>query len=718
MAKITETVLLERGSPRTTRLENIKTLNLSKMGLCCADLPVALLSRLRGLTRLNLSGNRLRELPSGLQLPGLRVLDCSHNDLEDVSSLEPLSSLEQLQLDGNLYITVSDNYKVMFLLPNLRILNGKDISSSANHLRYVNTETLKRRVSALWESSFQPLTALTAERRRTVEQEFVTLACAKVKYGPNSLSDYYRWRVEMLARALLHSLVEEREGETLGNSQTDADAGQTHADPSLRSPRKRRGADSGSGPEQETPKKSRQAEVEAAEPTASSPRKSSRLKSVLPQPETPSKSPRKPARADGCPPEPALPCTAPKTPPKSRPAEGPRENGTPRKSSGSTCLEPVHVLQCHSRQDSPEDFSTQLWACAFQPDSDPEPCGSSVVATCGGETVCLIDCQAGTVLKKYKVPGEEFFSLAWSSVLMSREGGTLRQCGMLAAGGRRGVVKLIHPRANCAYGEFRASRRALSALRFSPQRPSFLFTGSYDSRVVLWDIGGVDGNYNFKVSQLMILETGSTPLHLNLPPLSAERHLLAACDRGLLCFDTQLGKNQLKRSSELEVVFPLYREEDNKKNFHTIDGLAFLNNDIIASKSHMQGSIYLWSWSRTLATRPNKRREVGAALLAELQWSGTDLPYLSLSTCPGEGYLVCGDEKGSLWTYHLTEELLGRARAGKPLPPTQVLQWPAPVLRGGGPVDGPSVNSVALAPRMKYLVALTDKNMVVVWRRV
>lgn len=30
-------------------------------------------------------------------------------------------------------------------------------------------------------------------------------------------------------------------------------------------------------------------------------------------------------------------------------------------------LKPVHVLQCHSRMDSREDFSTQLWSCSFQP---------------------------------------------------------------------------------------------------------------------------------------------------------------------------------------------------------------------------------------------------------------------------------------------------------------------------------------------------------------
>lgn len=31
---------------------------------------------------------------------------------------------------------------------------------------------------------------------------------------------------------------------------------------------------------------------------------------------------------------------------------------------------------------------------------------SQTVATCGGEAVCVIDCQTGIVLHKYKVPGE------------------------------------------------------------------------------------------------------------------------------------------------------------------------------------------------------------------------------------------------------------------------------------------------------------------------
>lgn len=74
---------------------------------------------------------------------------------------------------------------------------------------------------------------------------------------------------------------------------------------------------------------------------------------------------------------------------------------------------------------------------------------------------------------------QEFFSLAWSSVMMSRgDKGPAQLCSILAAGGKRGVVKLIHPRNNVAYGEFRASRKALSVLRFHERQGNLLFSES------------------------------------------------------------------------------------------------------------------------------------------------------------------------------------------------------------------------------------------------
>ena len=59
---------------------------------------------------------------------------------------------------------------------------------------------------------------------------------------------------------------------------------------------------------------------------------------------------------------------------------------------------------------------------------------------------------------------------------MSRDSGAARPVSVLAAGGKQGVVKLIHAQANVAYGEFRASRKALSTLRFSPRQGNLLFS--------------------------------------------------------------------------------------------------------------------------------------------------------------------------------------------------------------------------------------------------
>lgn len=65
---------------------------------------------------------------------------------------------------------------------------------------------------------------------------------------------------------------------------------------------------------------------------------------------------------------------------------------------------------------------------------------------------------------------------------------------------------------------------------------------------------------------------------------------------------------------------------------------------LLASKNFMHGSIYLWSWSRTKAQRPNKSKAVCAVVLAELQWANTEIPYLALNTCPGKARVISSAE--------------------------------------------------------------------------
>lgn len=87
-------------------LLNTLNFSLSKLGLKHQDLPVKLLSRLVSLERLNLCGNTMQEFPRDLRLPLLSFLDMSDNQVEDVTTLEALTSLEELKMENNLYVTV------------------------------------------------------------------------------------------------------------------------------------------------------------------------------------------------------------------------------------------------------------------------------------------------------------------------------------------------------------------------------------------------------------------------------------------------------------------------------------------------------------------------------------------------------------------------------------------------------------------------------------
>ncbi|XP_023257393.1 leucine-rich repeat and WD repeat-containing protein 1 [Seriola lalandi dorsalis] len=738
MEKITEKLLLEKGSPQTNKLEQIKTLNLSKLGLKVQDLPVKLLSRLQSLERWDLSGNGLQEMPKNLKLPALRYLDLSDNQVEDVTTLESLSSLEELKTEDNLYITVSDNYKLMVLLPNLRIHNGKDIGANALHLRGVYSEVLRTRIIALWEKSFTLPDPMTAEKMSTLETNFVNTARQQIKFGPSSVTDFTKWKVEILAKEFLRSLTEPKT-EPESSECTDKKENCEISTPTKRKnttsemdtnislmPRKRLRADLPVSTAEDSPRKSslRLKPLTQADTVRMSPRKRVQPPSTPTRGQTRAEAPRKASKVPQTTEDGAQIKRKEDVNKKATKLQRDTDMLSTLQNCNKTqplCLKPLHVLQCHSKQDNSEDFSTQLWACAFQPLPDSTGGGSRLVATCGGDSLCVIDCETGMVMKKYKVHGEEFFSLAWSTVMMSRGGGASAQhCSILAAGGKRGLVKLIHPRNNVAYGEFRASRKALSVLRFNHHQGNFLFTGSYDNKIVMWDIGGVDSQYNFKVVQLLVLEISTTPLHICLPPSSPSAQVLTACEDGLYCFNTQLGTNNStkSRSKEMEITFPIYKKEDKDHDYHTVDGLSFLTDDIVASKNYMHDSIYLWSWSRTKAQRPDKKSmTVCAVVLAELQWTNTEIPYLALNTCPGQAYIVCGDDKGRLWTYHVTKLQKNSFQMGKPILPTEVLEWPMPVRKGLSQVEGPSINSVAMDPELRYLVALSDKNMVIVWKR-
>ncbi|KFW12382.1 Leucine-rich repeat and WD repeat-containing protein 1 [Eurypyga helias] len=679
MSKITTELLLERAVPRSTRLRKIETLNLSKLQLKTGDLDPRLFSRLRHLQKLDLSDNLLDKFPNSLTLPDLRVLNCNNNKLEDVTALKQFPLLEELTYENNVYLTLNDDYKVMFLLQNLRLLNGKDITKLAKHVRCVNSRKLTSKVTAHWEKCFrhQLPEKHTAEQVKSIKKKFLKSVQTNVVYGPSSLSEFTRWRVKMIAEEFLsYSLGLEL------NTDSEPDEKRDES-------------------EEESTESPREPAEDVAQVVI--------FPVTLPMSLTPCKRKRNRSKSGS-------------GNKRSKSQANTKEEAevNPRNA------EPLHFLQCHSKGNSREDFKTQLWSCVFEPlldcgaRKDPIVNSSRTVATCGGESVCLIDCETGMVLKKYKVATEEFFSVAWTTLTMVISNSRKKSHNILAAAGRRGIVKLIHVAADFCYGEIKAHKKPIATVCFSPTRETHLFTASYDKRIALWDIGIPDCDYNFKASQLLVLEALSIPLRIALVPTCPDQYLLAGCEGGCFAWNIKLDKEQ--KSRPFEAVFQFPDEDGGMTTSHRVDGLAFLNDDVIVSKSSKPGCIYLWSWSRCFDTKGRgSQQTVSAVILAELEWSTTDLSYLTLSTCPAKEYVFCGDEQGSVWMYNLSNYTAAWSsakgkRSDKRIPPTQILKWPE-LQANGEQLSEVLVNNVVSDPTFTYLVVLTSANITAIWKK-
>ncbi|KAF1442440.1 Leucine-rich repeat and WD repeat-containing protein 1, partial [Eudyptula minor] len=534
-------------------------------------------------------------------------------------------------------------------------------------------------VTAHWEKFFrdQLPEKYTAEQVKSIKKKFLKSVQTNVVYGPSSLSEFTRWRVKMIAEEFLaYSL-----GLELNTDPEPEEKMDENEEESTESPR------------------------EAAEDVGQVGDFSSYINNVT---VTPSKRKRN----------------------HSKPGSGNKRSksqaNTKEEAAEDVSAEPLHFLQCHSKGNSREDFKTQLWSCVFEPlldcgaRKDPIVSSSRTVATCGGESICLIDCETGTVLKKYKVATEEFFSVAWTTLTMVISNSRKKSHNILAAAGRRGIVKLIHVAADFCYGEIKAHKKPIATVCFSPTRETHLFTASYDKRIALWDIGIPDCDYNFKASQLLVLEALSIPLRIALVPTCSDQYLLAGCEGGCFAWNIKLDKEQ--KSRPFEAIFQFPDEDGGMTTSHRVDGLAFLNDDVVVSKSSKPGCIYLWSWSRSFdAKGKGCQRTVSAVILAELEWSTTDLSYLTLSTCPAKDYVFCGDEQGSVWMYNLSNYTTAWSsakgkRTDKRIPPTQILNWPE--LRANGEqLTEVLINNVVSDPTFTYLVVLTSVNITAIWKK-
>ncbi|CAH8493925.1 unnamed protein product [Schistosoma turkestanicum] len=391
--------------------------------------------------------------------------------------------------------------------------------------------------------------------------------------------------------------------------------------------------------------------------------------------------------------------------------------------------DPLHFIRCHARDNDPLDCETKVWRCAFEPSvNNPTNETSTIVATCGGECVCLIDCKSGRVMKRFKHFGEEFYTLAWTTVEMAAG----HKTNLLAAAGKLREIRLLHPEQLVCYAEMRGHKDDVACMIFHPDKPTILFSGDSKSCILVWDIGIPSApEYKTRHQLLMRLVCPRANLNpvLNLVFLKKYDSLVAGCEDGIFSWtlkDFRKEKLSDEKEAEIELKVPTRREP-------CFDGLAQLSDDLIVTKCVEEGEIYVINFGQVVSRRKrgvvSNRKVINVEIRGQLRWHTTEEIYINVTARPGLNAVICGDNEGTIWLYDLqkqvAEESENRKFKSKPI---KILEWPECSIGGAKDEDNqikesitsgfknPVVNTTDISHDGQYLVAVTDNNLVCIWK--
>lgn len=185
---------------RCKTLEEIKTLRLSGFNLVSVN--GELLQRLKNIQELNVSQNQLSGLNlEGFTLSSLRELNCSSNRLKSVDDFIIFPNLEKLDVSDNAQLEVSDRYKLVSLLPKLKVLEDKDVSIMREAVNKFDA-ALANKVSEHWNTQFENVHRKGGEDKSQVDlaNEFVASLQSGVVIGPPALKKYREFKLTLLGK--------------------------------------------------------------------------------------------------------------------------------------------------------------------------------------------------------------------------------------------------------------------------------------------------------------------------------------------------------------------------------------------------------------------------------------------------------------------------------------------------------------------------------------
>ncbi|VDP37267.1 unnamed protein product [Schistosoma margrebowiei] len=394
---------------------------------------------------------------------------------------------------------------------------------------------------------------------------------------------------------------------------------------------------------------------------------------------------------------------------------GPRSDATP------IDYDPLHFIRCHAKDNDAGDSETKVWRCLFEPNPMRPDETTHVVATCGGECVCLINCETGKVMKRFKHMEEEFYTIAWTTVEV--EGS--KRTNILAAAGRMHEIRLLHPEQLVCYAEMKGHTEDVTAMIFHQTQSTILFSGDSKASVIVWDIGIPSvPDYKTRYQLLMRLRCPRLDVNpvLNLVFLPHYAYLIAGCEDGLFAWKiTDLRLEKREREPDMELKLDFNHEV-------CIDALAQLSDNALVLKVVESGEIMVFDFASILERRKGLQRVVPIEMRGHLLWQKTDEIYINVSVRQNLGAVLCGDNEGSIWIYDLDPYLDDLHSSSRKRFHVKPIKWPECSVQGNRDEDqqlkesitsgfrNPVVNSVEMSSDGYYLAAVTDNNLVCIWR--
>ncbi|XP_021346667.1 leucine-rich repeat and WD repeat-containing protein 1-like [Mizuhopecten yessoensis] len=750
-------------------LSKIKSLDLSDKNLTTLDPKI--MNQLVTLQSLDLSNNNISSIPTDICLPSLTTFDISDNSISSLSFGQKFPKLASLYIAGNHDLGKADRLIAIVENSSLTQIDDQRASSLLQVVRQIRSK-FEIQVKAKWEVLFaEPYaTGIPDDEVDQVTDEFLD-CLRKDNLFKNADSKFEKYMLEKLAKEMVqsaknlsiynstHSLPGTPRSARLNDlqspettpvrqsSRTPVPNKRLIDTPTDKPPTPKNVVPASTQDSERTPKKEGRGQKRRRDSSPGSPSKpsSKSYRTETGHMSSPKFSHRSPASAT-------------KTQNKGKKR---RRSSTPeseckqkaksyRTETGQlsspkyTALnnpridhlapvpdyDPTYFVRCHSDEDSPSDDNTKVWRCAFEPKPNNPSEHTNVVATVGGKIVCLVDCQTGKVMRRFKDTDkkESFYTLAWTTIHLDEENST-ETTNILAVAGDACDVKLIHPSQLVMYATLEGHRRYISCLAFHPSYPTILFSGGKDNRIIMWDIGIPDlSDYSTNFRKLKCLVTpGTDPLNLAIS--LSTNSLLAGCEN--TCYLWKLkDMNKLNKEPDLELSLPITDDKsdsasDDSNSSDIVDGLVMLSDNYVVTKCVGNSCLTMFDLKSSIPKKLQGRRtrSVKVTPTALLNYTRTTVDYIYLAA--SQGLVAAGDDKGSIHLYNLDELVAEKAKScDTVLQQSRVLDWPEISL--GRYTDsmkelvtekGVVINSIAVNHSRDYLVCGTDNNLVCIWKR-